>query len=129
MVPSPSTHASPTACRKAARIDPCRFLQDFRLWGRNMTNYILNHSVGRNICLLYDGPSGITSRTLHVFFVNDTILRGVENGHPKTFRRDRILSAGFLPDRFDVQPPSAAQPPSARSTNPHQDPPSHARQN
>lgn len=71
-----------------------------------MTDYILNHSVGRSICLLYDGPSGITSRTLQVFFVNDTILRGLEDGHPKTFRRDRVLSAGFLPERPGMQAPS-----------------------
>lgn len=77
-----------------------------------MTDYILNHAVGRSIHLLYEAPSGITSRTLHVFFVNDTIIRGMENGHPKTFRRDRILSAGYLQEGLSMQHPAITTNPS-----------------
>ena len=61
-----------------------------------MTNYILDHSVGRDILLIYEGTSGITERVVHVTSVSTTLIKALDAGKPKSYRRDRILAASWL---------------------------------
>lgn len=61
-----------------------------------MTNYILDHSTGRAIVMIYENSSGITERVVHVTAVTATLIKALDAGKPKTFRRDRILSASWL---------------------------------
>ncbi len=63
---------------------------------RSMTDYVLNHSVQRDVVLVYDGPHGLTERTIRVISVNDHQIRGLDGDCIKTFRRDRILAAGWV---------------------------------
>ena len=60
-----------------------------------MTEYVLSHATGKDIILVYDGPHGISQRTIRICDVNDSLLRGVEDGKMKSFRRDRVLAASW----------------------------------
>jgi len=61
-----------------------------------MTDYVLNHSIGRMVILVYSGSQGLTERTIRVISVNNLYIRGFEGDQIKTFRRDRILAAGWM---------------------------------
>ena len=61
-----------------------------------MTEYVLSHAAGKDIILVYDGPHGISQRIIRIRDVNEHLLRGVEDGKMKSFRRDRVLAASWL---------------------------------
>ncbi len=68
-----------------------------------MTEYVLSHATGKDIILVYDGPHGISQRTIRIWDVNDDLLRGVEDGKMKSFRRDRVLAAVSVTTRLSVR--------------------------
>ena len=61
-----------------------------------MTKYILDHAVGRDCTIIYEGKKGVSRRIVHVLSVDEQRICGLEGDQLKTFRRDRILAATWL---------------------------------
>lgn len=70
----------------------------------NVTKYILDHAVGRDCTIIYEGKKGVSRRIVHILSVDEHRICGLEDDQLKTFRRDRILAATWFNQYVETAP-------------------------